>query len=422
MTENSRFLIVWADSIRFGMKRPPDGAEHTRSLLSPCVPLGWLLLMALGLLGTAGVAIWFGVQDVSYHVSLGSELFGLVYLLAGLACLAGFVCLVSIAKPLLGKVPVPWPGSEDEPPPTWQVASVFGGAVVGCYVDVTIVLYSLGYRIIVTWVFIALALICFFLACVMLRIIVSVRKYITKSLKGLTISAALVGLVAQFWYLSIYAPENTPVGLNYTFTIGPVVRSGNDRLVQVNLNMEDAGSVPALALGSIIVVKGISLYPKKTSTILRVLQPYRNASFMFPGSNVSYDFLINVNRPGIDALNFQLALDFARTTWLTLGQQRGESTEYVQGCRRLPSDVQTEWYIVESPLRSFAQGPKVVYSDYCEYPREPANPAEPRVVPFINVGIASIRGQQLVPIPDQSTVRSDLGILYSYRNETLVLG
>jgi FtsH-binding integral membrane protein len=395
--------------------------ETLRRFFHGSLPTVCLWLMALGLFGTSGVALWIGLHDVSSPVSLAAQFLGIVFFLAGLAGLAGLASLVRLGKPLVGKKPWLWEWNTDNHP-AWQIASVFAGAAAGSYVDLTITAYSLGYQIIITWIFTALALLCLCFACVMLRPLWKVREEITPKVKGFTISAALLGLVAQFWYLSIYTPDHTPIGMDYTFAIGSAARSGTDRLVEVNLTIEDVGSVPALSLASILVIRGISYSPNEGRTILDVLQPYGNDGFFFPNDIISYDFLVRITEPGIDALNFQLSEDFARTPWLTLGQERGRSTEYVHGCMPLGADTQTEWYVEQSYLRQFAQGAKVLYSDYCRHPKEPKNPNAPEVDPFINVGIDGIRGGRLVNIPNQNPIGSDLGILHSFRNETLLLG
>jgi FtsH-binding integral membrane protein len=387
---------------------------RNRRLQSVC-----LWVMALGLFATTAVALWIGFQDLFSPLSLAGQFLGLVYFIAGLAGLAGLISLAGLAKPHLGKKLGSSRGNRTKPL-TWPIAFVFGGAVAGCYVDATIAWYSFKYRVTITWTFIALALLCFCLACVTLPALSAVWKDISKSLKGVGISAALLGLAAQFWYLSIYSPENSPVGIDYTFAVASVVRSGHNRLVQVHLTIEDAGSVPALDLGSIVVVRGIS-DPGGYSTILRVLQPFGTGDFIFPNDTYSSDFLVDVTTPAINALNINLTLFFARTTWLSLGAQLGNGTRHFPHCTPKPPDARYEWYINQSHLRQFAQGDKVLHSNYCRYPDEPKNPEAPKIGPYVSVGITGIHGGQLVPIPDQSPVESDLGIIESNRDETLLI-
>lgn len=369
-----------------------------------------VFLSSLGLLGTASVAFWIGFQDLFLPVSLAAQFLGLIYFLAGIFGLAGCASLASLAMPLSRNG---WRKNRAKPP-TWQIAFAFGGAVAGCYAAATITWYSLGYRTVITWLFAALATTCLFLACIMLPAFSAAWKYIAGSLKGLGISAALLALAAQFWYVSVYTPENTPAAVNTSFSIGAMTGKGASRVVQVDLSMEDTGSVPAVAVGSIIVVGGIR-GTGGDATILKVLQPYSNGAWLFPGNVVLFDFLVSVNEPGVDALNFQLTFSFARTSWLTLGRLR-TSVPYVKGCLRSSSDRQSQWYVVESHLYSFAQGPKVLYSDYCKYPKNPTT----KNIPFVKVGFAGVRNGRLVAIPTQSS-RPGLGIITDYQNETILL-
>jgi len=76
--------------------------------------------------------------------------------------------------------------------------------------------------------------------------------------------------------------------------------------------MKNESSVTAVTLGSMVVVRGISYPSKKSmvqkSTVLRSLQPIQNNNFLFPNDTYSYDFLVVVTDPGIEALNFGLTL------------------------------------------------------------------------------------------------------------------
>lgn len=409
-------------AVRSQLRVSEVGVDKLRRFVWLLLPAS-IWLMAAALLWTTAVALWIGLEDLFWPVSLAAQFLGLFYLLGGLAGIAGLVALASppsVARPLSGREQTPWRGYRTSPRP-WQIASVFGGAIAGFYIDVTIIRYSLGYRIRTTWTFAVLALLCFCLACVMLPKLLAVWKSVARGLKGFGLSVALLGLIAQFWYVGVYAPENTPVGIDFAITVGPTARSGDDKIIQVNLTMEDAGSVAAVALGSMVVVSGIS-YPDGTITTLKVLKPISDASFLLPGDTVSYDFPVIIAKPGINALRFALTVDFARTSWLILGQRRGSTTGYYShNCTRSPSDTRSEWYVVENHVHSFAQGPEVLYSDYCEHPVEPIGPHAAMVAPFVAVGIDGARSGRLVSIPNPSPAGSDLGILRSFRSETLLL-
>jgi hypothetical protein len=420
-------------------ERPKQEAELERNryvalkafLLRRVMPV-CMWLSAFGLLVTTGVALWIGSQDLFLPVSLSAQFLGLAYFFAGLMGLAGLAGLASLAglagsladlaRRLLGEKPEyrggvnqherGW-GRKRKQPPTWQVAFVFGGAVAGCYVDTTIVWYSLGYHTIITWIFIVLAVLCFFLACVMLPAIRAVWKYIAGSLKGLGISAALLAVAAQFWYVSVYAPENAPAAVNASFAIRSITGTGSNRVAQVDVTLENTGSVPAVALGSVLLVYGVS-FPSGSKTLLRVLPPYSNSGWLFPNNPISYDIPVRLTKSAINALDFELSFNFARTTWLTLGQRRGSKHYYTQGCILSPSFQQFEWYIVQSHVRAFAQGAVVLYSHYCKDPTD-------QNITIVKVGFVGVRGRRFVAIPDRSA-GPGLGIIADYQSETILLG
>jgi hypothetical protein len=396
-------------------------------------------LMGLGLLGTTAVALCVGFEDLFSPVSIAGQLLGLVFFLAGLVGLAGLAGLVNLAgfvspaglvrdvgldgKPL-SKTRISWGGKRDKPP-TWQISSVFGGAVAGCYINIVTIHDSLGYPVIITRifgytitmaeVFIILEVLCLYLACVMLPALSVVWKYLANGVKGLGLTAALLGLAAQFWYVSVYVPDNTPIGISYAVSTGAMSGSGSDRQVQVDLSMEDVGAVAAIVLDSMIVINGIS-YPGGSPTLLGVQPAFGDTGFLFPGESVQYDFVVNITKSTIKALKFELMVDFARTSWLAISKYRGDYYYLNNDCVRNNLDTQKEWYIAESHVHYFTRGAMVVYSDYCEYPTASAT------APYIHVGIAGVRGGKLVSIPDQSPVGSDLGILQSVRTEMIILG
>ncbi|HUZ37022.1 MAG TPA: hypothetical protein VMV17_11890 [Streptosporangiaceae bacterium] len=48
------------------------------------------------------------------------------------------------------------------------------------------------------------------------------------------------------------------VGIEYTLSAGPVVTAGANRLVTLQVTMDDASSVPALTVGSMVIVSGVT--------------------------------------------------------------------------------------------------------------------------------------------------------------------
>jgi hypothetical protein len=123
----------------------------------------------------------------------------------------------------------------------------------------------------------ALALLCASVASVTLP---RSWKYLGKGLKAVGISLTALASAAYFWYQSVYVPENTSLGIYYDLTLGSIIRSGSDRLVSVDLTMEDESSVTALTLGSIVVVSG--MYPAQKSRILSAPMPIKYDNFLFP--------------------------------------------------------------------------------------------------------------------------------------------
>lgn len=335
------------------------------------------LVVALGLSVNAAVALWIGFHDVLWPVGLSAQLVGFFYFIAGVVSLAGLVAIF----PLLGKVldltGQPNTGRaghsrllaliiHDGDSSIRPLAFVAAAAVAGLYIDLIIVFYSLHYRTRYVWMFSALALLC---ACVASVILPRSWKYLGKGLKAVGISLTVLASAAYFWYQSVYVPENAPPGIYYDLTLGSIVRSGSDRLVSVDLTMENESSVTALTLGSMVVVSGI--YPTQKSRILNTQTPINYDNFLFPNASYSAVLLVQVPDPGIEALHFMITLWYTRTTGLTLGNPI-PMQEHLQSC---PEGKLLEWPIEESELRSFTEGAQVLYSDWCGDSKNPGGPS-----------------------------------------------
>lgn len=333
------------------------------------------LAVALGLSVNAAVALWIGFHDVLWPVGISAQLVGLFYFAAGVISLAGLVALFLLLGQVLDPTGQPGkvPDSTGQPESgrarhnrllalitqdggSSPLATVAAAAVAGLYIDLIIVFYSLQYKTLYVWVFGALALFCACLAGVTLP---ESWKYLGKGLKAAGISLAVLGSVAYFWYQSVYIPENTPTGIYYDLTLGSIVRSGSDRLVSVDLTMENESSVTALTLDSMVVVSG--MYPSQKSRILLAQAPIKYDNFLFPNAEYSAAFLVSVPYSGIEALNFTVMLDYAHTTGLMLNNP----IPMQQNLRTCPGDKLLEWPIAESELRSFTEGPQVLYSNWC---------------------------------------------------------
>jgi hypothetical protein len=75
------------------------------------------------------------------------------------------------------------------------------------------------------------------------------------------------------------------------------------------------------------------------------------------------------------------------------------------------------------PLGRWPRSRSVLWrsAEDCEHPVEPIGPHAAMVAPFVAVGIDGVRSGRLVSIPNPSSAGSDLGILHSFRSETLLL-
>lgn len=346
----------------------------------------WLLSMAVGLGGTAVVALWLGLQDLVWDVSLPAQILGAFFIVAGLSA--------SVSAAMLVVKPLPFP--------RWrkisfdQLACIAGGAIAGIYVDLTIVLYSFRYQPIKAWLFGALALNCVFLT---LQTLPKAWKIISKSVKGIGVTLALLGSAANFWFVSFYLPANTQVGVEYGLSLGPVMRSGGDRLVTLDLTMDNKSSVTALTIGSMVVVRGVSYVGKSNATaqkrmsayadslagqppgssaavqnpniqfdgqpsyvMLTILRPIDDDSYLFSNDTFSHYFNVVIPEANIVALDVDVYVQYARTTRLTLSSQLPPAIKQSRSC---PDDVRSAWNVNQSALVRFTHGSQVLYSNWC---------------------------------------------------------
>ena len=219
-------------------------------------------VVALGMLWNAGVALYIGFPDLFSPVTLSVQLIGLSYVIAGLICVSGPFGVF----PLLRKTQsLTWlvkaengdyrkALSRVRGESTRSLEIVVAAAAAGLYIDWTIALYSHNYIIFYAIIFGVLGLLYTCLAGVTVP---GIWKDVSRGLKAFGISLAALGAVTQFWYQSVYVPENTPTGMEYSFSIGPPVRSSLGRIVQVHVTMEDPGSVPNVVLAAMVVVREV---------------------------------------------------------------------------------------------------------------------------------------------------------------------
>jgi hypothetical protein len=404
------------------------------------------LVVALGMLANAAVALCIGVLDVFSPVTLSAQLIGLSYLIAGLISVSGlvgvfllfrktqsFTWLAEIKNADYRRVLARVRGEFTRP-----LEIIVGAAVAGLYIDWTIFYYSFHYIIPYVIIFGVLGMLYTCLAGVTLP---AIWKDVSRGLKAFGISLAALGAVTQFLYQSVYVPENTPTGMEYSFSVGSQVQSGYGKIIQVHVTMEDEGSVPNAVLGSMVAVSTFKYieesqptkHSKKPQTTVPIQQfmpidtfcPIDNGGFLYPNETYSFDRTELI--PPADAaigIQFTLSLYFVRATWLTLGLPNGTGLPPQTSdnpCSRT-QNTQSEWDTRESHLTHFTQGYQVVYLNWCVVHSDwcPARRGS-TAYPYITAGIYGVRDGKLVPTQSQSNIGSDLGIIVSSRIYMLLL-
>ena len=278
----------------------------------------------IALLVSSGTGLYIGLADTFWPVSLSSQMVGVSYLIAGIVAAYGLWRILPHAASFLEQ-PEPAGGAPDAVPPrqvTRDLTFVSLAAIAGLYIDGTIVGYSFHHKPFEAVLFAVLACICLYFAIVTLPIVWNSFGSVIKTV-GISI-AALVTL-SQFWYQSVYVPQSVPIGMNFTVTLGHVNRSGSHRLVELDLTAADAGAVPALDLGSMVVIRGLTAAELRSGTgnerIMKILPLSKLGGFFFPDDTISEQILIRITDPRIQALSVNLQVYFARTSWLALASE-----------------------------------------------------------------------------------------------------
>jgi hypothetical protein len=347
----------------------------------------------VGVSGTAVAALFIGLQDVVWPVSLSSQILGACFVVAGIFSLS-CAGLLRVNGPFL---------TTENVMRNVRLAFIPGGAVAALYVDLTIVAYSFRYEPRKAWIFGVLALDC---ASLIFLTLPAAWKVIKKP----GISLTVLGVAANFWFQSVYLPENAQVGIEYGLSVGRVVTVGGDRLVTLHLTMDNHSQVAALIVGSMVVVSGLEYknprHPKhisdKTartqaqqqarayaisltggpsnksaavpnpnvrfngklqSTALTILQPVNSDSYLFPDDAYSRDFDVVIPDRRITALDVKLFVQFTRTTRLLLGPHITSAMKnYKKSC---PNDKKSSWYVKESALLRFTRGAQILDTYWC---------------------------------------------------------
>jgi hypothetical protein len=403
-----------------------------RRLLRVTAKLAWCLAASLALLWIAVIAVWLGIQDVLWPVSLTAEIIGGFFIVTGLTALAGAVLVIARALFLRTRT-----GSDS------QIAWIAAAAAAGLYISVTIVVHSFRYEPGKAQQYGALAVLFLLLAA---QTTPRAWPSVAKSVKNVGITLGVLATVAAFWYQSFYLPESSQVGIQYGLSVVSVTASGSGRLVTLDLTIENQSSVVALTLESMVVVSGLT-FPKKSvavsgqsaqqnidayvndlatppaysnpanpnigssgnpsGVILTVMRPISDDSFLFPNDIDSRYFDVVVPKNSITALDIEINLWYARTTRLTLGARFQPVIVSLQSC---PEEEQSSWYIEQSALVRFTRGAQILYSNWCASATDP----------FTNWNLGSPTRKPETPY-EKSQIGADIGVEHSTRNEIFTL-
>ncbi len=403
-------LLLWV----LGGSGYPLGQEWEKYTLT----LGPYTAVGVILGANAAIALWLGLQDLFSPVSLSAQIVGFFYTAAGALSLYGVFntflfyrrvqsgSIQEWAEQCDAHVAISYLRNTSARPLKFMALA----ALAGLYIDLTLLFYSFHYRPVIAAFSLVLAIFC---ACLTRVTMPVLWNDLGRGLKATGLTLAALGAIAQFWYQSVYVPGNTPIGMHHTVTLGSVIRSDGVRYAQVNLATEDAGSVPAVDLASMVIVRGV-IPGQERMPALDVAVLTTPASFFFPSNTLSNAFLVKITNPKIKALRVIIFVYFARTTWLTLANravgfekcyntttyklEKSCGSQPVLSC---PQSMQYQWTAAESSLHNFTQGNWTIYSDWlCTHWR------------------LSI---DAYTIPNHNAPGSDLDILRSTRYDTLVL-
>jgi len=258
-----------------------------------------------------------------------------------------------------------------------------------------------------------------------------------RAVKAVGLSLTLLAAVVGAWYQAIYLPQNAQVGIEYTLTLRSVVQSDSLTLADLQLTMENLSSVTALSVGSMVEVSGLSYTSGKpnalsndaterhliayataqagsnsdirfggteNSTLLAVLRPINNDSYLFPDDIYTHDFVVVIPETGFAALTVRILVQYVRTTRIVLGAELPPQPVPPRGCKH---GERYSWDIDQSALRTFTTGALQLNSYWC------ADLADP----FIAYGISGVAGHESPA--EQQAIANRLGIYSSSRTEEL---
>jgi len=400
----------------------------------------WHVAVIMTLIGITAIAMWLGFQDVVWAVSLPALILGGFFIVAGVTTFIGFLIVTARALPLAPE----WVGGNA------QSACISGAAVAGLYVTLTIVAHSFRYEPAKALLFTILAAICLILA---IQTLPTAWHTIGNFVKGAGITLALLGAAANFWFQSVYLPENTQEGIQYGASVDSVVKSGDGRIATLDFSMENQSSVTAITLGTMVVVRELLLpaspdfvsgtaqtdinkYAQDIFTatgstvpnpnigtagnkqintpakILTIIQPIGNDSDLHPNDTVSREFDVvipPIPKGNTVALEVLWHVLYARSGRLTLGTYYGSSFHTSSAyCRDYERSA---WSINQSALVRFTRGAQIFYSFWCtdlSYPtvqwnvqteRMPYETRKVRQEIGADIGVSSSNRYEIIVLP-----------------------
>ncbi len=360
--------------------------------------------MAVLEIPTAVLGIWVGGTDLLSAPWLISRILGLTLFLLGILVFIGIAPIAFYRRPasaLSGKrMSLP----EAARRPTLSESAerlTLSGAAAGMVIDVIFVLDALHYDNVRASLFALCGVPCLYLAC---------RYYDWALLKPYRKLAATAGVaggllsIVPFLYNTIYLPSTADVAIESTMThdAPATVGSGLD-VVDLQVNLQVESSVPAVALTSMLVVRGVNYrgngadfskapsqraaldaglgeYPSpnlefegtSTSTLITLRRVIRDGAILNP--NVAYNTIVPVLVPvgRYQELDVELMLWYARSDRLTLTSEYFGPRAYPSSRQCPGDDVRSAWLIAQSRLSLLTRGQETAVTDWCSAVANPS--------------------------------------------------
>jgi hypothetical protein len=353
---------------------------------------------------TAILGIWVGGSDLLSAPWLISRILGLILLLLGILVFAGIVPIAIYKRPRVAESKKLMSLTEAARRRTLSDSAerlIIFGAAGGVVIDMIFVLNALHYEDFRAVLFALCGLPClymFYRYC---------KWALLKPYRKLVATAGVAGgllSIVPFLYNTIYLPSTADVAIESTMTHGaPVLIGTGLEVVDVQVNVQVEGSIPAVTLTSMLVVRGItyqgsgtdfSSSPSQKAAVAAGLGQYESPNLEFGGSsastliilrralrdgaivnpnatfNVAVPVLIPVGR--YKELQVELMLLYARSDRLTLNSEYSGPALYpfMQQCPD-GNDIRSAWFIAQSKLSLLTRGRETAVTDWCSAVKDP---------------------------------------------------